>query len=95
MLLALKKNFYVLEKQAEEEHKYNVQSKVELEDNVHFEVFTSHNILALTDESHKTVSFYSLTNTLNWLKKVGQLPPPLRQHRNFKKVTDMRRVTFD
>jgi hypothetical protein len=78
MLLALKKNFYVLEKHADEENKYLVQSKLEHEENVHFEVFNSHNILALTDESHKTVSFFSLTNTLNWLKKVGQMPPPLR-----------------
>ena len=55
----------------------------------------------MTDESHKTVSFYSLKNTLDWMKQQSNgdrkaiLPPVLRQHRNFKKVTDLKRVQAD
>ena len=56
---------------------------------VHFEVFENQNILAMTDESHKTISFYSLSNSLDWLKqsaiksgesglRKGVMPPALR-----------------
>jgi hypothetical protein len=72
---------------------------------IHFEVFENKNILALTDESHKTISFFSLKNSLDWLIKsavesgegvrTGVMPQPLRMHRNFKKITDLRRVCFN
>ena len=52
-------------------------------------MFETQNILAMTDESHKTISFYSLSNSLDWLKqsaikssesglRTGVMPPALR-----------------
>jgi len=45
--------------------------------------------------------FYSLSNVLDWMKqqskgnRQAKLPPALREHRNFKKVTDLRRMKLE
>ena len=41
-------------------HGFKVQSQIECKGTVHFEVFEQQDLLALTDESQKIVSFYSL-----------------------------------
>ena len=72
-----------------------IKSKIEYGDTVHFDVFESSDLLALTDESHKIVNFYSLQDILKLKKAVDPTSlQPLYRHRNFKKVTDLKRVTF-
>ena len=51
-------------------------SKIEFEGSVLFEVFESSDLLAVTDESHKIVNFYSLEQALNMK---GTLPLALHQ----------------
>ena len=55
---------------------FKIMSKVECEGAVHFEVFESCDLLAVTDESHKIVNFYSLKEALS---KGGSLPTALHQ----------------
>ena len=70
---------------------FKIQSKVECQGIVHFEVFESQDLLAMTDESQKIVSFYSLHA---YQAQQNALPAPMHQHRNFKKVTDLKRAEF-
>ena len=51
-------------------------SKIEFEGAVLFEVFESCDLLAVTDESHKILNFYSLKQALNMK---GALPLVLHQ----------------
>jgi len=55
-------------------------------------VFENDNLLAATDEGQKLVSFYSLKDVLDSTSQI--FPEALHQHRNFKKVTDLKRVSF-
>ena len=72
VFLSLNKFFYVLDKVKNQE--YRIKSQIERQGTVHFELFATQDLLALTDESNKILSFYSVkdffdASNLNTLPK--------------------------
>ena len=62
IFLSLNRFFYVL---ARAKDGFKINSSIERQGVVHFELFLPHDLLAMTDESNKIVNFYSVGDFLN------------------------------
>lgn len=60
LFMSLNRFFYVLGRV--KDSSYQIQSTIERQGTVHFEVFTPQNLLAFTDEANKVVSFHHVSD---------------------------------